>query len=80
MQNKLPVICATDSITDIGKIAMENNFGYWCLTRDVDSFKNFVLKLLNPSLRDELGNNAYNFLKKEYDVAISYQKILKKLS
>lgn len=80
MQNKLPVICATDAVTDIGKIAMENNFGFWCLTTDVDSFKNFVLKLLNPLLREELGNNSYNFLKKEYDVAISYQKILKKLS
>ena len=80
MQNKLPVICATDAVTDIGKIAMENNFGFWCLTTDFDSFKNFVLKLLNPLLREELGNNSYKFLKKEYDVAISYQKILKKLS
>jgi glycosyltransferase involved in cell wall biosynthesis len=80
MQNKLPVICATDAITDIGKIAMENNFGYWCLTTDVDSFKNFVLKLLNSALRVELGNNSYNYLKKEYDVAISYQKIFKKLA
>ena len=47
MQNKMPVICATDKNTDIGHIASVNNFGFSCLTSDLDSFFHYVNKLLN---------------------------------
>ena len=38
MQNRLPVICATDLVTDIGEIVVNNNFGFKCLTSDKKSF------------------------------------------
>jgi glycosyltransferase involved in cell wall biosynthesis len=79
LQYSKPVICATDSITDIGKIAVENNFGYQCLTSDLHSFLEYVVKLLNKELRKQMGINALNFLKKEYDVQISYEKIIQKI-
>lgn len=79
MQNSQPIICATDSVTDIGKIAFENNFGYKCLTSDLDTFLECVVKLLNKDLRTQMGNNAFNYLKKEYDVKISYDKIVQKI-
>ncbi|TXT30421.1 MAG: wbuB [Chitinophagaceae bacterium] len=80
MQNKLPVICATDSSTDIGKIAFENSFGYTCLTTDHNSFYEYVIKLLNKELRITMGENALNYLVKEYSVEISYNKIVNKIN
>ena len=78
MQNKMPVICATDLITDIGMIAQKNSFGYSCFTSDYDSFYDFVIKLLNNDVREKMGINAYNFLKNEYSVEGSYKKIIEK--
>jgi glycosyltransferase involved in cell wall biosynthesis len=80
MQNNLPVICATDAVTDIGKIAIENNFGYNCLTSDCDAFYNYVIKLLNKELRTQMGNNSYRFLINEYNTDITYNKIINKIN
>jgi glycosyltransferase involved in cell wall biosynthesis len=78
MQNRLPVICATDIVTDIGEIAVKNNFGYECLTSDFESFSDCVVKLLNNDLRVYMGNNGFEFLKNEYSVENSYNKIVEK--
>jgi glycosyltransferase involved in cell wall biosynthesis len=80
MQNCLPVICATDLVTDIGEIAVNNNFGYKCLTSDSEVFFNYVIRLLNKELRDQMGDNAYKFLIYEYNTDISYNKIIKKIN
>jgi glycosyltransferase involved in cell wall biosynthesis len=80
MQNKLPVICATDKITDIGTIASENGYGYSCLINDLESFYIFVTKLLDKNLREEMGNKAFKYLNKEYSVESSYYKIIEKLN
>jgi glycosyltransferase involved in cell wall biosynthesis len=80
MQNKLPVICATDINTDIGKIASENNFGFSCLTSDLDSFFNNVIKLLNKELRIKMGDKAFEYLLSEYRVEYSYNKIIEKFN
>jgi hypothetical protein len=76
----LPVICATDAVTDIGKIAVENNFGYNCLTSDFNTFYNYVIKLLNKDLRTLMGNNSYRFLINEYNTDITYNKIINKIN
>jgi glycosyltransferase involved in cell wall biosynthesis len=78
MQNRLPVICATDLVTDIGEIAVQNNFGFKCLTSDFESFFYCVINLLNRNLREEMGNNGLEFLKNEYSVEKSYIKIVEK--
>ena len=79
MQNRLPVICATDLVTDIGEIAVNNNFGYKCLTSDSEAFFDYVLKLLDKNLRIIMGKNGFEFLSKEYCVENSYNKIIEKL-
>lgn len=79
MQNGLPVICATDLVTDIGEIAVNNNFGYKCLTSDSEAFFDYVLKLLDKNLRIIMGKNGFEFLSKEYCVENSYNKIIEKL-
>ncbi len=79
MQNCLPVICATDLVTDIGEIAVNNNFGFKCLTSDSEAFFDSVLKLLDKNLRIEMGKNGFKFLEEVYNVQISYKKIIDKI-
>ena len=80
MQNCLPVICATDLVTDIGDIAVNNNFGYKCLTNDCEPFLDYVIRLLNKELRHQMGRNSYKFLINEYNTDISYNKIINKIN
>jgi len=80
MQHGLPVICATDLVTDIGEIASENKFGYKCFTSDFQSFFDFVVKLLNKDLRTKMGKNGYQFLLNEYNVENSYNIIMNKIT
>ncbi|MEY4459725.1 MAG: hypothetical protein RIT38_955, partial [Bacteroidota bacterium] len=80
MQFKLPIICATDSISDIGKIASENNFGYSCLTSDLDTFFDCVIMLLNKELRAQMGQNSFSYLVENYNIGVSYNKIIEKIS
>lgn len=79
LQNCLPVICATDLVTDIGEIAVNNNFGYKCLTSDSEAFFEYVIKLLDKNLRIKMGKNGFEFLCNEYSVENSYNKIIEKL-
>ena len=80
MQFKLPIICATDSVTDIGKIASENKFGYSCLTSDLDTFFEYVVNLLDKDLRVQMGQNSFNYLVNNYNINVTYNKIIKKIS
>lgn len=79
LQNYLPVICATDLVTDIGEIAVNNNFGYKCLTSDSKAFFEYVIKLLDKNLRITMGQNGFEFLCNEYSVENSFNKIIEKL-
>lgn len=79
MQNCLPVICATDLVSDIGEIAVNNNFGYKCLTSDSKAFFDYVVKLSDKNLRIIMGKNGFEFLSNEYTVENSYNKIIEKL-
>jgi glycosyltransferase involved in cell wall biosynthesis len=80
MQNRLPVICATDLATDIGDIAFQNNFGFKCFTSDYDTFFKYVVKLLNNDLRAQMGENGRLFLSSKYNVGITYNKIMDKIN
>ena len=78
MQNSLPVICATDLFSDIGDIAVNNNFGYKCLTSDPEAFYKCVNELIDRDLRLKMGKNGFKFLKSEFSVEISYNRIINK--
>ena len=78
MEHKMPVICATDEVTDIGRNAENGNYGYWCKSGDLEKFKKYVIMLSeNRDLRIQRGNNAYNYLKHNVVVDVSYEIILK---
>ncbi len=76
LNNKLPVLVVTDVNSDMGKIAMENNFGAWCPSNDVNAFTNAIDNYLNNYDIKLMGENGYNFLLDNYTVDKSYQIIM----
>ena len=73
--SKMPVLCATDSNTDIGKIAEENGYGYWCESRSVNDFTVILEKMIRSD-RKTMGEKGYGFLKKNYLVENTYNAII----
>lgn len=76
LEYKMPVVCATDVNTDIGRIAEENGYGYWCESVKPEDFTALVDKML-ASDRKALGEKGYEFLKENYTVENTYNAIMK---
>ena len=80
MENKLPVLLATDKNTDMGTIAQENNFGLWAESGNLKEFNKQIGFLnIESEQRKTMGENAHQFLLNNYLVKNSYQIILKGL-
>lgn len=75
LENKMPVVCATDVNTDIGKIAEENGYGYWCESVKPEDFTALVDKMLKAD-RKAMGEKGYQFLKENYLVEHTYNVIM----
>ena len=73
---KMPVLCSTDPNTDVGRIAEENGYGYWCESVKPESFTALVDKILNSDMR-AMGNRGYEFLCKNYLAEHTCNAILK---
>ena len=76
LENKMPVLCATDVNTDIGKIAEKNGYGYWCESVKPEDFTALVDKMLAAD-RKAMGEKGYEFLKANYLVEHTYNAIMK---
>ena len=76
IENKMPVLCATDVNTDIGSIAEENGYGYWCESVKPEDFTALVDKMLKAD-RKAMGEKGYQFLKENYLVEHTYGAIIK---
>ena len=76
LQYKIPVICATDPNTDMGRIAEENGYGYWCESVKPEDFTALVDKVLAAD-RKAMGERGYEFLKQNYLVEHTYNAIMK---
>lgn len=79
LENKMPVLCATDPNTDIGRIAEENGYGYWCESNSVDAFTDILNKMMKSN-REKMGKNGYKYLKENYQVDNTYESIIKHLA
>ena len=67
LEYKMPIIAATDVNTDIGRLAEDNGYGYWCESVDVEAFTTCVSKYTeNPTSIKEMGENGYKFLLDNY--------------
>ena len=78
MQAKLPVLACTDTVTDIGKIIVENKMGWCCASNNTKNFDFMIKQILTMDLKD-LGENAFKLLNIEYSVERSVSEILVQL-
>jgi len=76
MQASIPVLAATDTNSDIGKVIVDNNFGFWCESKYVEPFNYFLENLCDKKTRSQMGINGYNFLLKNYTSKHSYNVIM----
>lgn len=74
LENRMPVLCATDPNTDMGRIAEKNGFGYWCESNSVEAFTDILNRMIAAD-RQAMGRKGYEFLEKNYLVENTYQAI-----
>lgn len=75
LEYQMPVICATDPISDIGQIAEEAGFGFYIPSNDVDAFTHAVNRILSSDI-EVMGKNGYDFLKENFLVEHTYNSIM----
>lgn len=81
LEYKMPILVASDIYSDLGKIAEQNNYGFFTINGDIEDFNAQLTKLAgNRTLIKEMGENGYNFLLENYTVEKSYQIIMKHFS
>lgn len=76
LENKIPVLCATDPNTDIGRIAEDNGFGFWCESNSVEAFTAILDRIIHSD-RLKMGEKGYDFLKYNYTVDNTYHTIIR---
>lgn len=79
MEYKMPVLCATDPNSDMGRIAEDNGFGYWCESNSVEAFTAILDKMITGD-RKIMGERGYQYLKENYLVENTYNAIMKHLT
>ena len=79
LEMRKPVIAATDVNTDIGDVIEKNKCGYKVIAGDSDTMSRVIDNLVNRLDLDELGQNGWSLLQREYLVDKSYQLIKGKL-
>ena len=79
LENRMPVICAKDPNTDMGRIAEENGYGFWCESVRPEDFTALVDKMLQADI-PAMGERGYEFLKNNYTVENTYHAIVMHLN
>ena len=82
LSNKMPIFAATDINTDIGRIAEENEYGFWCESSNVEDFNNILQKYIDMDLErlKSMGKKGYKYLLENYRIEVSYNSIIKHFS
>ena len=73
----LPVLAATDMNTDIGKLIVEHDFGWWCESKDVKEYINLVADIISHCFELQYkGMNGKKYLSNHFATQIAYKKIV----
>ena len=69
LENRMPILLATDPNTDMGRIAEENGFGLWSQNGDIAAFMSYMSRLAdNPEEVRHMGTAGKRFLLDNYTV------------
>lgn len=71
-----PIIAATDPNCDVGTLAEQHNYGFYCPSNSVSSFVNAIDKMLVADIKI-MGQNGYQFYLNNYTIEHTYQAIIK---
>ena len=80
LEYKMPILAATDRNTDIGRIAEDNGYGFWCESNDVNAFTELVDKFVSQVDVKQMGEKGYDFLMNNYTVDRSYNVIMNNIN
>ena len=78
MQAKLPVFAVTDINTDLRKVIIEGELGWWCESRNMNDFKNIVEKICAEEFKQK-GENGFAYLLEYYTSQNAYTIISKSI-
>lgn len=78
LQAKLPVIACTDPNTDIGRVIVDSDIGWWCESNDLKAFYNVVLEVLSCDTY-QMRENAFKYLEDNYSSKKVYNNLYKSL-
>ena len=77
IETKTPILLATDNNTDIGKIAIKNDFGLWVESGNLKTMTSHINYLAsNSEIRKEMGSNGFDYLLNHYTTNHSYSIIM----
>ena len=78
LENRMPVLLATDLNTDIGRIAERTGYGFWTENGNLDTFMEMVDSLSADREKIKvMGEKGYEYLKSNYTVERGYRMIMK---
>ena len=73
----MPVLAATDINTDLGKLIIDQDFGWWCESNDVDKYIDLIGTIIEyPSVFTKKGMNGKRYMSKHFTTEKAYQKII----
>ena len=75
MQAKLPVLAVTDPYTDLGKVIIEGEFGWWCESNSVKNFREVIHTIFKCDKRVDMGKNGWEYLHNYYTSDRTYRAI-----
>lgn len=75
LQFKLPIIAATDVNSDVGKIAKDNGYGFWCESNSTEAFTLCVDEMM-ASDKKAMGEKGYFFYLNNYQAVNTYSVIV----
>ena len=76
MQAGLPVLACTDTATDIGKVILDGEFGWWCESEDSNCFALVINKILSENDYENCLQKSFIYLNSHYNINFCYEKIL----
>lgn len=71
MEFGVPVLAATDNVSDIKELILENEIGYWVWSGDESVFINKLIEISESSNLSKLGANARDIINTNFQVSQS---------
>lgn len=78
MENEMPILCATDDVTDIGTIVEKNGFGWKCKSNSISGFLMAIERIKHDDIK-MMGKRGKEYLKEYFNTETCYQKIMEKV-